>query len=65
MNEIKNKPNNFDDKKFEKQQLEFIISMYEMFFKMIFEFDNRDDLADYISEQISKYDKQLIDLLNS
>ncbi len=51
-------------KELNKQQLEFIISMYEMFFKMIFEFDNRDDLADYISEQINEYDKQLIDLLN-
>lgn len=47
-----------------KQQLEFTISMYEMFFTKIFEFQTIDDLADYLSEQISAYDKQLIDLLN-
>lgn len=47
-----------------KQQLEFTISMYEMFFTKVFEFQTIDDLADYLSEQISVYDKQLIDLLN-
>lgn len=48
----------------DKQQLEFTISMYEMFFKKIFDFESIEDLADYLSEQISIYDKQLIDLLN-
>lgn len=47
-----------------KQQLEFTIAMYEMFFTKIFEFQTIGELADYLSEQISNYDKQLIDLLN-
>lgn len=47
-----------------KQQLEFTIAMYEMFFTKIFEFQTIDELADYLSEQINDYDKQLIDLLN-
>lgn len=45
-----------------KREIEFILSIYELFFAKINEFENIDDLADYISEQINYYDKQLIDV---
>ncbi len=46
------------------KELEIIISIYENLFRKIFEFETIDDLADYISEKISYYDKQLIDMLH-
>lgn len=48
---------------FYKQELEIIISIYEAFFAKIFEFDTKDQLADYISERINHFDQQLIELI--
>lgn len=45
-----------------KREIEFILSIYELFFAKINEFDDIDDLADYISEQINYYDELLIDI---
>lgn len=45
-----------------KREIEFILSIYELFFAKINEFDDIDNLADYISEQINYYDELLIDI---
>ena len=45
-----------------KLETEIMLAMYEKFFVTIFEFDNRDDLADYISERINLLDEQLMKL---
>ena len=45
-----------------KREVEFLLSIYKMFFVKINEFKNIDDLSDYVSEQIDYYDKQLIDV---
>lgn len=45
-----------------KIETEIMLAMYEKFFVTIFEFDNRDELADYISERINLLDEQLMKL---
>lgn len=45
-----------------KFETELMLTMYEKFFVTIFEFENRDELADYISERISQLDEQLMKL---
>lgn len=45
-----------------KLETEIMLAMYEKFFVTIFEFENRDELADYISERISQLDEQLMKL---
>lgn len=45
-----------------KLETEIMLAMYEKFFVTIFEFDNRDELADYISERINLLDEQLMKL---
>lgn len=48
-----------------KNELEAIINIYEILFVKIFEFDNLDELADYVSKRISYFDKLYIDILKS
>lgn len=45
-----------------KFEIEIMLAMYEKFFVTIFEFENRDELADYISERINLLDEQLMKL---
>ena len=48
-----------------KLEIEIMLSIYEKFFVTIFEFDNRDDLADYLSERINLLDAKLLNLNNN
>lgn len=45
-----------------KIEIEIMLAMYEKFFQTIFEFDTRDELADYISERINLLDERLMKL---
>lgn len=45
-----------------KFETELMLTMYEKFFVTIFEFENRDELADYISERINLLDERLMKL---
>lgn len=48
-----------------KLEIEIMLSIYEKFFVTVFEFDNRDDLADYLSERINLLDAKLLNLNNN
>ena len=43
-----------------KIETEIMLAMYEKFFETIFEFETRDELADYISERINLLDERLM-----
>lgn len=51
---------NIDD--LSKLEIEIMLVIYEKFFVTIFEFESRDELADYISERINLLDEQLMKL---
>lgn len=48
-----------------KFETEIMLSIYEKFFVTIFEFETRDELADYISERINLLDERLMNLKNT
>lgn len=48
-----------------KLETEIMLSIYEKFFVTIFEFETRDELADYLSEKINLLDERLLNFDNT